>query len=50
MKAFVINRYGKMETGRITDMPKPKLGDEDILVQIHAASVGNPPIFNGCLK
>ena len=44
MKAFVINRYGKKETGHITDMPYPKVDDEDILVQIHAASV-NPLDF-----
>ncbi|MEY3724782.1 MAG: hypothetical protein RLZZ365_717 [Pseudomonadota bacterium] len=44
MKAFVINRYGKKETGHITDMPEPKVGDEDILIQAHAASV-NPLDF-----
>lgn len=44
MKAFVIDRYGKKETGHIADMPDPKLGDEDILIQVHAASV-NPLDF-----
>jgi len=41
MKAFVINRYGKKEMGHISDVPEPKLGEEDILIQVHAASV-NP--------
>jgi NADPH:quinone reductase-like Zn-dependent oxidoreductase len=38
MKAFIIDRYGK-EAGRIADVPEPALGDEDVLVRIHAASV-----------
>ena len=41
MKAFVINRYGKKEMGHIADVPEPKLGAEDILIQVHAASI-NP--------
>lgn len=39
MKAFIIDRYGKKETGRIADVPEPELRDDDVLVQIHAASV-----------
>ena len=39
MQAFIIDRYGKKEAGRIGDMPEPELRDEDVLVQIHAASV-----------
>ena len=41
MKAFVINRYGKKAEGRISDMPTPVMGINDVLVQIHAAGV-NP--------
>lgn len=41
MKALVINRYGKKEMGHIADVPEPKLGEEDILIQVHAASI-NP--------
>ncbi|KRB07029.1 NADP-dependent oxidoreductase [Lysobacter sp. Root690] len=41
MKAFIIDRYGKKETGRIGDMPEPDLRDDDVLIQIHAAGV-NP--------
>lgn len=39
MKAFVIDRYGKKETGRITEVPEPTLQDDDVLIEIHAASV-----------
>ena len=39
MKAFIIDRYGKKETGRIAEMLEPALRDDDVLIQIHAASV-----------
>lgn len=39
MKAFIIDRYGKKETGRIAEVPEPELRDDDVLIQIHAASV-----------
>lgn len=41
MKAFVIKRYGKKVALQAADMPEPQLGEHDVLVQIHAASV-NP--------
>ncbi|MHC8380675.1 NADP-dependent oxidoreductase [Pseudomonas sp. LB3P14] len=41
MKAFIIDRYGKKAALRATEMPEPKLGKDDVLVQIHAAGV-NP--------
>jgi NADPH:quinone reductase-like Zn-dependent oxidoreductase len=41
MKAFIIERYGKGDRVRAGDMPDPELRDDDVLVQIHAASV-NP--------
>jgi NADPH:quinone reductase-like Zn-dependent oxidoreductase len=41
MKAFIIDRYGKKEVGRIGEMPDPEIRDDDVLIQIHAASV-NP--------
>ncbi|RMN43889.1 alcohol dehydrogenase [Pseudomonas syringae] len=37
MKAFFINRYGKSSG----ELPEPKVGGNDVLVQIHAASI-NP--------
>ena len=39
MKAFIIDRYGKNETGRIADMPEPVLREDDVLIQVHAASI-----------
>lgn len=39
MKAFVLDRYGKQESMRLGDMPKPLLGDDDVLVEVHAAGV-----------
>jgi NADPH:quinone reductase-like Zn-dependent oxidoreductase len=39
MKAFIIDRYGKKETGRIGDMPEPDLRDDDVLIKVHAAGV-----------
>ena len=41
MKAVVIDRFGSNEVVRAGEMPDPALRDEDVLVQIHAASV-NP--------
>ncbi len=39
MKAFIIDRYGKKETGRIAEVPEPELRDDDVLIRIHAAGV-----------
>ena len=41
MKAFVVDRYGKKDRGRIGEMPDPELRENDVLVEVHAASV-NP--------
>ncbi|KDO00919.1 NADP-dependent oxidoreductase [Pseudomonas donghuensis] len=41
MKAFIIDRYGKKEIGHISEMPAPEVRDDDVLIQVHAASV-NP--------
>ncbi|NJM30425.1 MAG: NADP-dependent oxidoreductase [Rhizobiales bacterium] len=41
MKAFVVDKYKKKAALRLADMPEPSLGADDILVQVHAASV-NP--------
>jgi len=51
MKAFVVDRYGR-KSGRLGEMPEPKLRDDDVLVQVHAAGV-NPldsKIRNGEFK
>jgi NADPH:quinone reductase-like Zn-dependent oxidoreductase len=39
MKAFTIDRYKSKDGGRFVDMPQPKVGDNDVLVQVHAAGV-----------
>jgi len=51
MKAFIVDRYGK-KGGRVGELPEPKLLDDDVLVQVHAAGV-NPldaKIRNGEFK
>src|SRR4029453_7928160 len=50
MKAFMLDRYG--DSVRAGEMPAPGLRDDDVLVQIHAASI-NPldlKIRDGRLK
>jgi NADPH:quinone reductase-like Zn-dependent oxidoreductase len=39
MKAFAIDGYKSKDGGRIVDMVRPEVGDDDVLVQIHAAGV-----------
>jgi NADPH:quinone reductase-like Zn-dependent oxidoreductase len=39
MKAFAIDRYKSKDGGRIVDMPRPDVGVNDVLVQVHAAGV-----------
>ena len=41
MRAFIVDRYGSKDGVRAGEMPDPELQEDDILVQIHAASV-NP--------
>src|SRR5215203_5162009 len=41
MKAFIVERYGDAGAVRAGEMPDPDVGEDDVLVQIHAASV-NP--------
>ena len=52
MKAFALTRYGKTDSVAAVEHAQPNLRDDDVLVQIHAASV-NPldlKIRNGELK
>ena len=52
MKAFALARYGKTDAVEAVERAQPELRDDDVLVQIHAASV-NPldlKIRNGELK
>ena len=39
MKAIVHDRYGSAEVLGSRDIPKPMIGDDDVLVRVHAASV-----------
>ena len=39
MKAFILDRYGSKGGLRAGEMPDPEPGDDDVLVQIHAAGV-----------
>jgi NADPH:quinone reductase-like Zn-dependent oxidoreductase len=39
MKAFVVDTYKKKAALRLADMPEPAMGVDDIVVEIHAASV-----------
>jgi NADPH:quinone reductase-like Zn-dependent oxidoreductase len=52
MRAFVIDRYGRNSGGRIAEVPEPELGDDDVLVQVHAAGVNllDAKIRNGEFK
>ena len=52
MKAFIVDRYGNNDGVRAGEMPDPEVRGDDVLVQIHAASV-NPldlKIRGGSLK
>ena len=39
MKAFLLDRYAKDARLRLGDMPEPTVGEDEVLVQIHAAGV-----------
>ena len=39
MKAFIVDRYKKKSALRFGDMPEPTLGQDDVLVEIHAAGL-----------
>lgn len=39
MKAYVLDRYGKGQALRLTDLPDPEIGDRDVLVAIEATAL-----------
>src|SRR6266850_301498 len=39
MKAFVVERYKSTSAVRLGEMPEPEVRDDDVLVQVHAASL-----------
>jgi NADPH:quinone reductase-like Zn-dependent oxidoreductase len=52
MKAFIIDRYGKKESGRVAEVAEPILRDDEVMIQIHAAGVNllDVKIRNGEFK
>lgn len=52
MQAFVLDGYGKQRALRLTERPEPALRDDEVLVQVHAASVNqlDSKIKNGEFK
>ena len=41
MRAFVLERYGRQQLLKLSDVPAPELRDDEVLVEVHAAGV-NP--------
>jgi NADPH:quinone reductase-like Zn-dependent oxidoreductase len=39
MKAFIVDKYKKLGPLRLADLPEPQIGNEDVLVRVHAAGV-----------
>lgn len=39
MKAYTINRYSKTDSLQLTDVPQPKISDQEVLIQIHSTSL-----------
>jgi alcohol dehydrogenase len=52
MKAFILERYGKKSSVRLSDMPKPEPREDEVLIKVHAASVNllDAKIKNGEFK
>src|SRR2546422_5288473 len=52
MKAFVVDRYNSKSAVRLGEMPEPEVRDDDVLVQVHAASLNqlDSKIRNGEFK
>ena len=39
MKAFALDRYGKTAKLRLAEVPEPELGEDEVLVDVHAAGI-----------
>ena len=52
MKAFTVDRYGKKESLRATEVPEPVLGEDEVLIEVHATGVNliDAKIRNGEFK
>ena len=49
MKAIVQDRYGSAEVLELRDIDKPEIGDDEVLVRVHAAAihVGDLAVMSG---
>ena len=45
MRALVVREFGPPESIRVEDFPAPKPGDDDVLVDVHAAGVNFPDML-----
>jgi len=52
MKAFALDRYGKTAKLRLAEVPEPELGEDEVLVDVHAAGINvlDSKIRNGEFK
>ncbi|MBB5746587.1 NADP-dependent oxidoreductase [Brevundimonas variabilis] len=52
MKGFVLDAYGKGTPLRLTDLPEPEVGNDDVLVEVHAAGLNqlDAKIRDGAFK
>lgn len=52
MKAFILDGYGKGARLRLGEMPEPTVGDDDVLVEVHAAGLNqlDSKIRDGAFK
>ena len=42
MRAIVQDRYGESDVLRLEQIPRPVIGDNEVLLRVHAAAVGDP--------
>jgi NADPH2:quinone reductase len=45
MKAIVCDRYCEPEDLRLGDLPEPELGDDEVLIDVHAAALNFPDLL-----
>jgi NADPH:quinone reductase-like Zn-dependent oxidoreductase len=52
MKAFVVDKYKKLAPLRLADVPEPQMGNQDVLVRVHAAGLNliDSKVRNGEFK
>lgn len=52
MKAFLVDKYKKLGPLRLAEMPEPQVGDQDVMVRVHAAGLNliDSKVRNGEFK